>query len=178
LVVISPEEARRIPEDTRRRILEYVLAKGIKPRDLGVTSSLLAKVKAGKRNVSDQLLILLCRFLSADEFRALVGCADYVIVQRGRKLSEAEKSLLAQLIIEDSELRALVRSLLKELEEKNIDEKYTYYVTKPMLEKFEKILQGRSRKTIEDRLRYLRRALASLNWTLSPSTLKEYIVKV
>ncbi len=41
MVVLTPAEVARIDHEARMKILEYVLGKGVKPRDLGVTSSLL-----------------------------------------------------------------------------------------------------------------------------------------
>ena len=178
MVIISPEELKSISNDARRRILEYVLAKGVKPRDLGVSSTLINMIKKGKREVSDQLLIILCRFLSPDEFRVLTGQADYIVIRRGQKLNEVEKSMLASIICSDEELRAFIRGVLKEYEEKDIEEAHTYYITIKHLERFEKALRGRSSKTRKDHLRYLRKTLSELNWKISPTILKEYVEKV
>ncbi len=81
MVVLTPAEVARINHDMRLKILEYVLAKGMKPRDLGVTSSLLTKIKHGYRSVSDALLIAALRFLSPDEFRAIMGEPEAVVLR-------------------------------------------------------------------------------------------------
>ena len=55
----------------------------------------------------------------------------------------------------------------------------TYLVTNEDLKLFEKLLgESRSKKTAEDHLRYLARALADLNYELSPEKLKEYILEL
>jgi len=178
MVVLTPEEARGISDDVRLRVLEYVLSKGVRPRDIGVSSSLINMVKSGKRKVSDQLLILVCKYLSPDELRVLIGEGDYIVIRRGQKLSELEKATLVNLLAMDKELRAFLRGVLKTYEEKDLDEAHTYYVMEGHLRKFERIMRSRSKKTRDDYLRYLRRALAELNWKISPSILREYMDKV
>ncbi|QXJ36579.1 tyrosine-type recombinase/integrase [Saccharolobus shibatae] len=55
----------------------------------------------------------------------------------------------------------------------------SYLVTKEDLELFEKLLkESKSKKTAEDRINYLRRALAELNYELSPDRLKDYILEL
>jgi len=53
----------------------------------------------------------------------------------------------------------------------------SYLVTKDDIELFEKMVRNeKSRKTAEERVNYLRRALADLDYELTPTKLKEYIL--
>lgn len=179
MVVLTPAEVARVNHEARLRILEYVLAKGVKPRDLGVTSSLLTKIKHGYRSVSDALLIAALRFMSPDEFRAVMGEPEAVVLRPeglGR-LSQAEKAFVARLVIRDPELRSLIRSYLRDAEREDLDEGHTYTVTKRQLEDFVRVLKARrvSTTTLKDRVRYLTLALTDLNFTLSPSRLRDYV---
>ena len=179
MVVLSPDDVRGLPQDVRRKILEYVLAKGVRPRDLGVSPNLIAMVKKGVRPVSDNLMLIIAKYLSPDEFRALTGEPDMVIVRKGaiRELATPQKTYLVEAILQDSEILAMIRSRLKEIEERDVEIAHTYVVTSRMLKRFEEVLKSRkiSRKTYQDHLRYLRRALTDLNFVLSPSRLKTYI---
>ncbi len=179
MVVLTPAEVARIGQEVRLKILEYVLAKGVRPRDLGVTSSLIAKVKHGYRSVSDALLVAALRYLSPDEFRAIAGEPEAVVLRPGAlgRLSQAEKAFIAKVVVQDPELRSLIRSYLKDAEQEDLDEGHTYTVTKRQLEEFVRVLKARrvSDATLKDRVRYLTAALTDLNFTLSPSRLRDYV---
>ncbi len=161
------------------RILQYVLAKGVRPRDLGVTSSLLVKIKHGYRSVSDALLITALQYLSPDEFRVIMGEPEAMVLRPDGlgKLTQAEKAFIAKVVVQDPELRSLIRSYLKDVEQEDLDAGHTYTVTKQQFEEFLKVLKARkvSRVTMQDRMRYLTMALADLNFTLSPSRLRDYV---
>ena len=47
---------KSIPEEARIEILRRVLERGVKPRDLGVTSQYIYMILHGRRRVSDNLL--------------------------------------------------------------------------------------------------------------------------
>jgi len=70
--VVDPSKVdlSRIPQEARLKILEYVREeKGVKPKDLGVTSNLIYKIRRGERKVSDELLAKLLEYLSLEEFK-------------------------------------------------------------------------------------------------------------
>ncbi len=182
MVVIPPAELGRLSQEVRFRILQYVLAKGVRPRDLGVSSSLLLKIKHGYRSVSDSLLMVAAQYLSPDELRAIMGEPEAVVLRSGGldRLTQAEKAFIAKTVVQDPELRALIRSYMKDLDQENTDESHTYTVTKRQLQEFVKVLKSRkvSKSTMQDRVRYLMVALSDLNHTLSPSRVRDYITEL
>ena len=182
MVVIPPAELSRLGREIRFRILQYVLAKGVRPRDLGVSSSLLLKIKHGYRSVSDSLLMAAAQYLSPDELRAIMGEPEAVMLRSEGldRLTQAEKAFIAKTVVQDPELRALIRSYMKDLDQENTDESHTYTVTKQQLQEFVKVLKARkvSKSTMQNRVRYLMVALTDLNHTPSPSRVRDYITEL
>lgn len=177
LVVLSAFDIKLLDQDSRRRIVEYVLAKGVRSRDLGVSSSLINMVKLGVRDVSDQLVASALHYISVDEFIALTGgVRDHVVISRGRPLSEVDKSVLAEIVVRDPELRAFIRSLLRDVEGRDFEERHRYRVSSRDLERFRSLISDRSRRTVSDRMRYLRLAMADLGWELSPERVRRYVL--
>ncbi|WP_345725203.1 site-specific integrase [Saccharolobus caldissimus] len=54
----------------------------------------------------------------------------------------------------------------------------TYIVTEEDVKKFEKSLQGKSKSTIDMRMRYLRRALAEIGYELSPDGIRDLLAEL
>ncbi len=51
-------------------------------------------------------------------------------------------------------------------------------VTEDMIRRFEKLISDRAKKTKEDRIRYLRRALKELDFELNPDKIQEYLMEL
>jgi len=71
--VVDPSKVdlSRIPQEARLKILEYVREeKGVKPRDLGVTSNLIYKIRKGEGKVSYR----------ARYYKGKLGVIQYVAV--------------------------------------------------------------------------------------------------
>ena len=82
------------------------------------------------------------------------------------RLTQAEKAFIAKTVIQEPELRALIKSYIKNIDHENTDESHMYTVTKQQLQEYTKALNARkvSRSTFQDRTRYLRVALTDLSF--------------
>ncbi|MGC8598121.1 MAG: hypothetical protein ACP5NY_09490, partial [Thermocladium sp.] len=63
----------KLNNEVRRRILEYVLNKGVKPGELGYEWSYVYRVRIGRVQVSDDLVKACIRHITREEFVGLVG---------------------------------------------------------------------------------------------------------
>jgi len=69
-----------IPQDVRRRILDYVTqVKGVKPSGLGYDKTYMYRVRHGLVPISDDLFRALLRFIDVDEYARLVGSAPPLV---------------------------------------------------------------------------------------------------
>ena len=176
----------RIPQPIRLQILEKVLAKGVKPKALGITPSYLYKIRHGERKVSDKLLEKLLAYLSHDELMEILkpkgvplkellyspnGKLDYITVARILKLIEEESRrdpLLKELVIET------VRRWLEEARELL----HSHVVKPEHIEKFKRIIKDKAKDTQDEYMRYLLKAMKDLNWELNPDKIQDYLLEL
>jgi len=167
----------KISNEERVKIINYVMEKkGVKARDLEVTLNLISMIRSGKRRVTEDLLCRALKFLSHEELAKILGqipevepasIGDLVrVIARARADPEYRDLLLSYL---DRYLGDYVRSMGTK-----------WVVTEQDIEEFVKAkkLKGLSDKTIRDEVRYIREALAELNWVLTPDGIREYLTSL
>ena len=167
----------KIGNEERVKIINYVMErKGVRARDLGVTLNLISMIRSGKRRVTEDLLCRALKFLSHEELAQVLGqvpepepasIGDLVrVVARARADPEYRDLLLSYL---DRYLGDYVRSMGNR-----------WVVTEQDIEEFVKAkeLEGAGKKTLKEYVRYLRKMLAELNWTLTPDSIREYLVEL
>ena len=167
----------KIGNEERVKIINYVMEKkGVRARDLGVTLNLISMIRSGKRRVTEDLLCRALKFLSHEELAKLLGQVpepepasinDVIkVIARARADPGFREILLSYL---DRYLGDYVRSAGTK-----------WVATEQDVEEFirTKHLKGLSEKTIRDGVRYIRRALAELNWVLTPDGIREYLAEL
>ena len=163
-----------IPQEVRRKVLEYVTnVKGVKPSDLGYDKTYMYRVRRGLVPVSDDLFRALLRFIDVEEYARLVGSAPPLVDATPDDIIRIIKKALV-----DRSFRNLLFDMLRQAFGEEFREYRTsWVVTERDIEDFirAKKLKGLSEKTIRDEVRYIREALAELNWTLTPDGLREYL---
>ena len=176
----------RIPQEVRLKILEYVRReKGVKPKRLEVTSGYLSKIRRGEKPVSDRLLAKLLRFLTLDELHKLIGktvrARELVITKNGR-LDYMTVVEILKLIEEEAEkdpfLKSIIIDITRRWAQKAKKAIHTYRVRSEDLEKFKKLISDKAKKTRDDYIRYLSKALRDLNWELNPDRIREYLIEL
>jgi len=163
-----------IPQEVRRKILDYVTqVKGVKPSDLGYDKTYMYRVRHGLIPISDELLKSLLRFIDVEEYARLVGSAPPTVDATPDDAIRVIKKALV-----DRSFRNLLFDMLRQAFGEEFREYRTsWVVTERDIEDFVKAkgLKGLSEKTIRDEVRYIREALAELNWTLTPDGVREYL---
>ena len=163
-----------IPQEVRRKILDYVTqVKGVKPSDLGYDKTYMYRVGHGLIPISDELFKSLLRFIDVEEYARLVGSAPPTVDATPDDAIRVIKKALV-----DRSFRNLLFDLLRQAFGEEFREYRTsWVVTERDIEDFVKAkgLKGLSEKTIRDEVRYIREALAELNWTLTPDGVREYL---
>ncbi len=174
---------KAIDDETRYRIFMYLWNKGIRSRVLGYDPTTLNRVKNRRIRVSDKLLTKLLECLTVDEFAALIVGREPEI----KAISEPKD--ISEAIIQIDRVTAHLKNIIRKypllssyayqklssiLSQVNV----SILVTKDMIEKFEKLISNRSKKTVRDHLRYLRKALKELDFELSSDRLPEYILEL
>ena len=167
----------KINNEERVKIINYVMEKkGVRARDLGVTINLISMIRSGKRRVTEDLLCRALKFLSNEELARLLGqipelepasIGDLVrVIARARVDPEYRDLLLSYL---DRYLGDYVRTMGNR-----------WVVSEQDIEDFIKAkeLEGATKKTLKEYVRYLRKMLAELNWTLTPDGIREYLVEL
>ncbi len=168
----------RIGEDDRRRIFDYVLTK-VGYKQLGYDKSYLYRVKKGEKRISDRLLSRLLEFLSEEEFTRLLGARKKLEALGAIREGVVDYGLVMEILEvakEDKYLKYLIAKWFYENLAHEIP--HVVKVTEKHVEKFKKILSDKSKKTREDHLRYLLRALNNLEWELTPERLEEYVLEL
>jgi integrase len=166
-----------IPQDVRRRILDYVTnVKGIKPSDLGYDKTYMYKVRHGLVPISDDLFRALLRFIDVEEYARLVGSAPPLVDATPDDIIRVIKKALV-----DRGFRNMLFDMLRQAFGEEFREYRTsWVVTERDIEEFIKAkkLKGLSEKTIRDEVHYIREALAELNWNLTPDGIREYLAEL
>jgi integrase len=166
-----------IPQEVRRKILDYVTqVKDVKPSDLGYDKTYMYKVRHNLVPISDELLKALLRFIDVEEYARLVGSAPPLVDATPDDIVRVIKKALM-----DRSFRDFLFDMLRQAFGEEFREYRTsWVVTERDIEEFVKAkkLKGVSEKTIRDEVRYIRRALAGLDWNLSPDGIREYLAEL
>jgi integrase len=142
-------------------------------RFVGVDRSTLNRYLNGKiQRIPQEVIEKASELLTVDELSDVVY---------GVKTTDVDPTTAISVIIKakkDEGFRNFFLSLLwQELGDYIKEPSNSYLVTKDDIELFEKMVRNeKSRKTAEERVNYLRRALADLDYELTPTKLKEYIL--
>ena len=142
-------------------------------RFIGVDRSTLNRYLNGKiQRIPQEVIEKASELLTVDELSDIVY---------GVKTTDVDPTTAISVIIKakkDEGFRNFFLSLLwQELGDYIKEPSNSYLVTKDDIELFEKMVRNeKSRKTAEERVNYLRRALADLDYELTPTKLKEYIL--
>ena len=167
----------RISNDVRVKIINYVMEqKHVKARDLGVTINLISMIRSGKRRVTEDLLCRALAYLSHEELAKLLG-----------EIPEFEPASVNDLIRVIATARAdpSFRDLMFSFINRYLGEYLPaigrqWVVSERDIEEYIKAmrLKGVKDKTLRDRLHYIRRSLAEMNWVLSPEGIRDYLASV
>ena len=167
----------KITNDARVKIINYVMEeKGVKARDLGVTLNLISMIRSGKRRVTEDLLCRAMAYLSAEELAKLLGEAPEV--------EPASVSDIIRVVARaraDKDFRDLLMSYLERyLGDYIRSAGNRWVVSEDDINEFIRVkrLEGLSEKTIRDEVRYIREALAEMNWVLSPENIRDYLASL
>jgi len=167
----------QIGEEARYAIIDFVYNnKGIKPRDLGVTGSYLRMMRNRQVRVSDNILCMALKFITEDELKLLL---KGIIPEARATFNDIVKVIATARV--DPVAREFLFGLIKEYLADYIGTlQQTWHVTEKDIEDFTKVkrMKGLAEKTIKDQLRYIRRALAELDWTLTPDGIREYLAEL
>jgi len=166
-----------IPQDVRRKVLDYVTnTKGVKPSELGYDKTYLYKVRHGLIPISDDLFRALLRFIDVEEYARLVGSAPPLVDASPDDIIRVIKKALV-----DRSFRNLLFDMLRQAFSEEFREYRTSWVVgEKDIEDFIKAkrLKGLREQTINDEVRYIRRALAELDWNLTPDGIREYLAEL
>ena len=167
----------QINEESRYAIINFVYNnKGIKPRDLGVTGSYLRMLRSRQVRVSDNILCVALKFITEDELKLLL---KGIIPEARATFSDIVRVVATARV--DPAAREFLFSLIKEYLSEYIGTlQQSWHVTEEDVENFIKTkrMRGIAEKTIKDQVRYIRRALAELGWTLTPEGIREYLTEL
>lgn len=161
----------KIDQETRYKIFMYLWKKRVGSRELGIHPTYANRIKNRKVPVSDTVLERLLEYLTAEELTELTGV--YVI-------EKVEPHTLIQVVkagLADPQLRNLVIDIVMRYIDLGEYER-KYRVTEEDLKKFEEFLRkNRRKKTMQDRLYYLKVALRENQFVLDASKLGDYIME-
>jgi integrase len=167
----------QIGEDQRRSIIEFVREhKGVRPRDLGVTDAYLRMVRSGKARAGDGLLCQALKYVTEDELRLLL---KGIVPEARASFGDVVRVVATARV--DPQVREFLLGLIKEYLGDYIGSlQQTWHVTEKDVEDFIKAkrLKGLREQTINDEVRYIRRALAELDWNLTPDGVREYLAEL
>ncbi len=161
----------KIDRETRYKIFMYLWKKRVGSRELGIHPTYANRIKNRRVPVSDTVLERLLEYLTAEELAELTGVYA---------LERVEPHTLIQVVkagLADPQLRNLVIDMvMRYVDWGNTREKYR--VTEEDIRKFEEYLRrNRRKKTVQDRLYYLKVALRDNQFILDASKLDDYIME-
>ena len=171
---MDPEliDISKLSQNVRHRILIYVLKKGISSTMLGFSSNYINRVKRGVLRVSDNLVKACLKHITLEEYIQLTG-------DRLETIDAGTVIRVLKSALRDRNLRYIVIDLVvKEAGEEVRLASRQYRVTEDDLKKFERILAQKAKSTAKAHRIYLHRALNSLNFTLTPDKLSDYILEL
>ena len=167
----------QISEEQRRLIFKYLDENGkVKPKDLGITPRYMSMLRHGNIRISDSILCKLLEYLTPEELNTLL---KGWVPERKATLADALRTIITAR--EDPAFREQFLALLNRYLDESVQTVETpWHVTEKDIEEFEKAmrLKGDREKTIRDRIHYVRKALAEIDWTLSPDKIRDYLAEV
>jgi len=143
---------------------------------LGVTDAYLRMVRSSKARAGDGLLCQALKYVTEDELKLLL---KGIVPETRASLNDAVRVVATARV--DPEFREFLLGLIKEYLGDYIGTlQQTWHVSERDIEEFVKAkrLKGVSEKIINDEVRYIRRALAELDWNLSPDGIREYLAEL
>ncbi|BFI76794.1 tyrosine-type recombinase/integrase [Sulfurisphaera ohwakuensis] len=164
----------KLTNEQRIQLFTYVTEeKGITYEQLGVSKASGWRYKKGLREIPNEVMEKVLQFLAPDEIARIVY---------GKKIEKADINDLLKVIntaVEDPQFRSLLFMMLNRfLGEYVRQNTNSYVVTEEDLKLFEKILEQKSKRTKEERLGNMKHAMRDLGFSLSPDSLKEYIIEL
>ena len=172
-----------IPQEVRRQLLLKLDGKAT-PRLLGVTRQYLYMMRKGQRSIPDKIMEKLLEIADDDTLASIPYFAPYVSFD---SIKRFDVTRITKLLIEWAEANpasaaVLLNNLQLELEKRGLVGK-AIVVPETAIREYENYLNARvnsgdlSRKTANDRLRYLRLALEELNYTITKRSIHNLIRK-
>ena len=143
---------------------------------MGVTDAYLRMVRSSKARAGDGLLCQALKYVTEDELKLLL---KGIVPETRASLNDAVRVVATARV--DPEFREFLLGLIKEYLGDYIGTlQQTWHVSERDIEEFVKAkrLKGVSEKIINDEVRYIRRALAELDWNLSPDGIREYLAEL
>ena len=166
-----------ISDDARRLIVLYVVdKKNVRPGELGVSTYYVNKVRRGVVKVGAGLLCSALRYVTYDELRQLL---KGWIPEANATPSDVLRVIGR--MKRDAAFRDLVFNMFRQAFGEYLKESSReWIVTEADIEAFIKAkrLKGNSEETIRIEVGYIRRALAEMNWVLSPESIQEYLASL
>nr|WP_011229449.1 site-specific integrase [Sulfolobus sp. NOB8H2]CAA09137.1 hypothetical protein [Sulfolobus sp. NOB8H2] len=164
----------KLTNEQKIRLFTYVTEeKGITYEQLGISKATGWRYKKGLREIPKEIMEKALQFLAPDEIARVVY---------GKKIEKADINDLLKVIntaVEDLQFRSLLFMMLNRFLGEYVKQNTnSYAVTEEDLKLFEKILEQKSKATKEERLRHIKYAMKDLGFSLSPESLKEYIVEL
>ena len=177
MVDCSLLDLSQISDEQRRLIFKYLDGNGrVKPKDLGITPRYMSMLRHGDVNISDSILCKLLEYLSHEELNSLLR--GWVPEKRAT-LADALRVIITAK--EDPTFREQFLALLNRYLGEYVQSMgREWHVSEGDVEAFIKAmrLKGDREKTIRDKAYYIRKALAEMDWTLSPDRIRDYLVDV
>jgi integrase len=133
-------------------------------------------VRSSKARAGDGLLCQALKYVTEDELKLLL---KGIVPETRASLNDAVRVVATARV--DPEFREFLLGLIKEYLGDYIGTlQQTWHVSERDIEEFVKAkrLKGVSEKIINDEVRYIRRALAELDWNLSPDGIREYLAEL
>ena len=167
----------QINEEQRRLIFNYLDGNGrVKPKDLGITPRYMSMLRHGNVKISDSILCKLISYLTPEELNSLL---KGWIPEKRASLSDALRVIITAK--EDPGFREQFLALLNRYLGEYVQSMgREWHVTEDDIEAYIKAmkLKGVRDRTLRDRLHYIRRALAEMDWTLSPDRIRDYLADI
>nr|WP_011225135.1 tyrosine-type recombinase/integrase [Sulfolobus islandicus]CAG38170.1 integrase [Sulfolobus islandicus] len=169
-------DVTKLDEEQRKRILKKLIDKlglTLAAKMLGVGRSTLYRYVNTNQSIPLEVVKKATEMLAPDELSDAIYGLKVVEVDATTALSVVIKA------IKDEKFRNFFVSILYQyLGDYLKSASSTYIVTEEDVKKFEKSLQGKSKSTIDMRIRYLRMALIRLSYELSPDGIRDLLAEL
>jgi len=169
-------DVSKLDEEQRRRIIKKLVEKlGLSQaaKMLNVGRSTLYRYVNSDQSIPLDIVRKAAEMLAQDELSDAIYGLKVVEVDATTALSVVVKAM------KDEKFRNFFVSILYQyLGDYLKSASSTYIVTEEDVKRFEKLLQGKSKSTIDMRMRYLRIALTKLGYELSPGSIRDLIAEL